>query len=146
MFRTIQCCLLLLIAGLTASGAAAQNSGSSPPVHECTNGCYIVTCQGNVCTMSYCSNGRCNFATSFTRPQEQQKSGLLSGSAPRSTLLSSHPVDSGIAVDGPVGVNTCSATTCSQFVLHQGGIIAAGSSENPRNVLRRTLESQQQRR
>ncbi len=146
MFRTIQCCLLLLVAGLTASSAAAQNSGSSPPVHECTNGCYIVTCRGNVCTMSYCSNGRCDFVTSFTKPQEQQKSVLPSGSAPRSTLLGSHPVDSGVAVDGPIGINTCSATTCSQFVLHQGGIIAAGSSENPRNVLRRTLESQQQRR
>lgn len=96
--------------------------------------------------MTFFSNGRCDFVTNFTKPQEQQTSGLLSGSAPRSTLLSSHPMDSGIAVDGPVGINTCSATTCSQFVLHQGGIIAAGSSENPRNVLHRILESQQQQR
>ena len=146
--RTLFSILLLSIGSLFASGLAAQNTGGSPPVHECTRGCYLVSCRSNadVCALFFCENGRCDDVTTFTRPEEQQESALLPESPRSSVPLSAAPGTRGIAVEGPVGVNTCSATTCRQFVLHQGGIREAGSSENPQHTLRRALERQDAQR
>lgn len=147
MLRSFLFTAFLAVAALFSPTSSAQSSGGgTPPVHECSAGCYIVTCRGNNCDLWYCNSGGCHRVSGFTKPpSEQQKSALLSSTPRRSDILSSPDATQGIAVNGPVGVNTCSETHCNQFVLNGSQLIQAGSTENPRHTLRRVMSGAQTR-
>jgi hypothetical protein len=143
MLRCFLFTAFLAVAALFSPASNSQSAGGdTPPVYECSTGCYIVTCRGDNCELWFCNSGGCSRVSGFIRPpSEQQKSALLPSTPRRSDLLSSPGATQGIAVNGPVGVNTCSETHCNQFVLNGSQLIQAGSTENPRHTLRRALGS-----
>lgn len=149
MFRTAFSAALLALSMFSAPSIRAQQApgGGTPTVHDCSStGCHVVTCSGSNGSMVFCSNGNCVFVTSFRKPASQEKSTPISATPSQSTRFAAGQTLPGVAIDGPVGVNTCSETRCNQLVVHTSGVIRAGSSENPSYTLRRALQSEGARR
>ena len=146
MFRSLIIAAVLAASFVFAMPAQAQSSGGGSPVHDCTNGCYVVTCRGNNCSLWRCDSTGCHRMTDFTKPSEQQKSALASPAPRRTEIVTANPQGSGVAFDGPVGVNTCGESLCRQVILHGNTQIDVATSENPRSTLRRALEGESIRR
>lgn len=49
------------------------------PIHDCTNGCEIVTCQGSLCTLWRCDANGCRFVTAYDRDVKPKSHGSQRG-------------------------------------------------------------------
>ena len=65
----------LLFAGLVAAAAAlAPAPARAGESHDCTQGCYIITCNENVCATWRCDERGCQLLNTFQRSLVELKS------------------------------------------------------------------------
>lgn len=76
VFKTAAITLLIL----AASFAFSQRATASAPTHDCTSGCFIITCHRGTCTVFHCSGASgCVVTGTFPAPPDMEKS---AGAAP----------------------------------------------------------------
>lgn len=58
--------LILLGLGMTPGTARAES------MHDCTNGCHVVTCTGDICSVWRCDAKGCRLLTTYYRDEKSQ--------------------------------------------------------------------------
>jgi hypothetical protein len=72
----------LLLAGLvTAAGLSAPAPARADDSHDCSDGCYIITCNENVCSTWRCDDRGCRLLNTFYRDFAVLQSGRAGGKA-----------------------------------------------------------------
>ena len=129
---------LLIPLGLALAASVAQ----ATPTHECSNGCFVVTCSGGDCSLYYCSGDTgCEKVTDFINPQSSpvpQPGELFSVRPDREqSLFGASPEEAaGQRSAGPncgtkpCTIRLCSAEQCELWGFRQGAayLLAAGQN------------------
>jgi len=111
------------------------DSLASDPVHDCSSGCYVVTCSGTACTLWRCDSGGCHAVAEF---DQQEKAGAA-GDQPVT-----HAVINGGAVTckGNLActVRICDGLECSLWGLRGAEAKRLGVFDDPSPILQSMIE------
>lgn len=120
---------LFLVVAILASGSALAQ------VHDCSGGCWIVTCNGNQCTLWRCDSDGCRDVSNFEK--EEIQSNVTSGQQ-SFQQSKSKPVESRSGIDcgdQRCAVKVCGPLQCSIFGFDNGQSILLGSHDNVDAIL-----------
>jgi len=110
------CIALALIA--TSVIWTSDSAFATDPVHDCSNGCWIVTCSGATCTLWRCDQDGCRVETTFpNQVRGSEADGQWSG------------IDGGCTTDRCV-VKVCGPLECSLYGLEGDRSSLLGRFEN----------------
>lgn len=112
------------VAHAQVGSSALSQASTDGGVQDCTNGCYISTCNGNTCTVWYCSSKGCTMVGSY------QKIGADSQSSHGGTLAFR-------AYDGLAFAKTCSGDRCMLYELTTTKVTQMGYVENIDEIVKR---------
>jgi hypothetical protein len=114
----------LLLTGLVAAaGAFAPAPARAAESHDCTDGCYIITCNLEICAVWRCDDLGCRLLNTFYRNFEEI--------SPNRTGKRSAPVAPDIA-----HARVCPADkACEVYELSVDGAVHLGSFDNVGDVL-----------
>ena len=65
-----------LLAVLALLSAFAPSTARAQSMADCTNGCYIMTCNQALCTLWRCDSGGCTFVTTWDRDVVEAQTGF----------------------------------------------------------------------
>lgn len=110
--------LVLLLASLP--GPARAN----PPI-ECTDGCYVVICNGQLCSLWRCDSAGCRFLSNWPREWSESPVGRSLGSATAK------------APPSVAWVKVCpTGRDCDLYEVTVDQAVMVGSFENPAELVR----------
>ncbi|GAB4178571.1 MAG: hypothetical protein Kow0020_14630 [Wenzhouxiangellaceae bacterium] len=122
----------MLALGLLVSGLFASTAALADPVHDCTNGCTVITCDGEVCTIWRCDRNACTYAGSFVKERAPKGAGdQLAGGGDEGQ----RPADLACNGERACVVRTCQANTCSIWGLAGGDKRLLGTLENQQPLI-----------
>lgn len=95
---------IFILLAISFSGDAKAD-----PVHDCTDGCYVITCDAGECTLWRCDGSGCTSITTFPR-----EFAVIEGGARQPGLNSTQPSAYGPEAPTPGcrSIEACAVKTC----------------------------------